>query len=202
VAFPTAALHIVGHGCYKAWAFLRAGGLPAPAPRPRLEPGRALGLALAGTALATPALALAAQLTGFAPLHSPGELALTAILALSIGQLWTVLLRDAVPAKRLLARASGAWLIGLLVSCAALALYRCAAVFLVPVLGDLPAARGPLAWIAAALPVLAFAGLAIMRALMPALERTTAGQALRIHALHGFYIGEYANRLTERIWSW
>jgi NAD(P)H-quinone oxidoreductase subunit 5 len=202
LAFPAAALHIAGHGCYKAWAFLRAGGLLAPAPpRPTLEPGRALGLALAGTALAAPALALAARLTGFAPLHSPGELALTAILALSIGQLWTVLLRDAVPPKRLAARAGGAWLIGLLASCAALALYRGAAVFLAPVLGDLPAASGPLTWTAAVLPVLAFAGLAIVRALMPALQRTAAGRALRIHSLHGFYIGEYASRLTERIWG-
>lgn len=201
-AFPAAALHIVGHGCYKAWAFLRSGGLPAPAaPRAALAPGRALGLALAGTALAAPALAIAARLTGFAPLHSPGELALTAILALSIGQLWIVLLRDAAPANRLLARAGGAWLISLLASCAALALYRGAGLFLAPVLGDLPVAGGPLAWTAAALPVLAFAGLAIVRAVLPALERTAAGRALRIHARHGFYIGEYANRQTERIWS-
>ena len=47
-AFPAAALHILGHGCYKAWSFLRAGGLPGVAPcRVAVSPARTLALAAA-----------------------------------------------------------------------------------------------------------------------------------------------------------
>jgi hypothetical protein len=88
-AFPAAILHLVGHGCYKAWAFLRTGDLPRrAAPAPKLAPGQAVLLAVIGTLAAVPALALASIITGFDPFQSPGKLALAAILALAIGQLW------------------------------------------------------------------------------------------------------------------
>ena len=69
-----------------------------------------------------------------------------------------------------------------------------------PVLGELPAPRGPLAWASAILPVAAFAALAVVHALLPALGRTSAGRAFHIHALHGFYFGLLADRAVDRIW--
>lgn len=86
--FPAAAFHNLGHGCYKAWSFLRSGQLPARPPRSKLAPQQALGFGILGVLVAIPCLSSAARITGFDPLHTPGELALTAMLALSLGQLW------------------------------------------------------------------------------------------------------------------
>lgn len=201
-AFPAALLHIAGHGLYKAWSFLRAGDLSGPArPAVPAPPARTLGVAAFGTAAAVPALAAAAWLTGFSPLESPGELALTAIVALSIGQVWVALLRDPSrgggPARRaaVLAGATFGAALG------ALALYRGAGAFLAPVLGDLPHPDGPLAWAGAAVPVAAMAALAALQALLPALARHPVGRAFYVHALNGFYFGAIADRLVARVWG-
>jgi len=199
-AFPAAILHLVGHGCYKAWSFLRTGDLPRRgAPAPKLPPAAALRLALAGTLAALPALALAAAITGFDPFHSPGELALTGVVALSLGQLWLVFFqaphrRPLVPALAALAATVGGALL-------ALGLYHAAAGFYAPVLGGLPVPASPLAWAAAALPLVAFTVLAGLHALLPALGSTAAGRAFYVHALHGFYVGAIADRLVERVWG-
>ncbi|MFO0926982.1 MAG: proton-conducting transporter membrane subunit [Gemmataceae bacterium] len=195
-AFPAALLHILGHGCYKAWKFLRSGELEEVTPySPSLSPGRALAVAALGTAVSVPCLAAAAWLTGFSPWHSPGELALTAVVALAIGQLWVGLFRagsmglaTAVPAT-------------LLVSVAGCVLYRGAGLFLAPVLGELPAPAGPLAWMAAVVPVVALVGLIGLHAALPALSDSGRGRALHVHALHGFYFGVIADRVVDRVWN-
>ncbi|GAB4208149.1 MAG: proton-conducting transporter membrane subunit [Roseiflexaceae bacterium] len=197
-AFPAAVLHIIGHGCYKAWSFLRTGDLPAKsAPAQPAAPARTLALMLGGSALAVPALALASWLTGFDPAHSPGELALSAVVALSIGQLWAALLAGSAHPARI-ATALG---LTLAVSLAAFGLYRGAGLFLAPALGDLPVADSPLAWAAAVIAAATVAGLALIHALLPVLNRSTAGRAFYVHALNGFYLGLIANRLVDRIWS-
>lgn len=196
-AFPAAILHLVGHGCYKAWSFLRTGQLPPPAaPAPKLDPRRALRLAAIGTLAALPALALAASITGFDPLHSPGELALTGIVALSLGQFWVVVfqaLQRFALAAALAATVGGAFL--------ALGLYHAAAIFYAPVLGDLPVSAGPFAWVAAVVPMVAFGVLAVVHALLPILGTTARGRAFYVHALHGFYVGAIADRFVERVWG-
>lgn len=202
-AFPVAALHIVGHGCYKAWSFLRSGELPPPAAAsPTPTPRRALSLAAVGTVVALPMLWLAARVTGFDPLHTPGEVALAGIVALSIGQLWVALLRyPAASASRAGLRIGQALLLTIGLSVAAFALYRGAALFFAPVLGVLPAPQGALAWATALVPLIVFTGLAVLYTLLPTLSRTTAGRALYVHALHGFYIGALADRLVAAIWD-
>lgn len=200
--FPAAALHIVGHGLYKAWSFLRTGSLPEPGPRASpVPPARALSLAAVGTLAALPAMYLASVVTGFDPTHAPGELALSAVVALSIGQAWVGLLGQpgagaAGTVRRLAAT------IGLTASAAvgALALYRGAAVFLAPVLGSPATPAGRLSWVLAALPVLGISGLVVLHALLPAMARSVPGRALYVHALHGFYLGAMADRLVERLW--
>lgn len=197
-AFPAAALHIVGHGCYKAWSFLRSGDLPpARAVQPAIAPRRALALGALGSACAVPALWLAAQISGFDPLHSPGELALAAIVALAIGQLWVALLGRNTSATYLLATLLLTGATALL----AFGLYQSAALYLAPVIGTLPVARGPLAWLAALLPVLATVVLIILHAYLPTLVQIARGRAFRIHALNGFYIGTLANRLVDVVWQ-
>ncbi len=200
-AFPAAILHLVGHGCYKAWSFLRAGDLPrqsssaAPA-----RPVRTMTLALIGTLVAVPALALAALVTGFDPLHSPGELTLTTIVALSIGQVWIACFNGAAGSSRM-RNITTAGLATVVVSIIVFALYRGAGLFFAPVLGEMAVPTGPLAWAAAILPAVAFVTLALLYALLPLFARTAAGRAFYVHALHGFYFGAIADRLVDRIWN-
>ena len=81
-AFPAALLHILGHGCYKAWSFLRSGGLPAPAPYPdAVPPARALRLAALGTGWGILSLGLASPLTGFRFDHAPAKAAAAGLVA-------------------------------------------------------------------------------------------------------------------------
>ncbi|HEX8915126.1 MAG TPA: proton-conducting transporter membrane subunit, partial [Humisphaera sp.] len=201
-AFPAAALHIVGHGFYKAWSFLRSGGLPpaAPAARP-VAPGRTIALATVGTLAALPAMWLAARVTGFDPTHSPGETALAAVVALSIGQLWVGLFRTPATGG---GAAAGRVVTALATTAAAavlaFGLYRGVAAYLAPVLGPTPQLNGTWMWVLAGVPVLTFAGLVVLHACLPALARTAAGRALYVHALHGFYLGAVADRAVEQLW--
>lgn len=200
-AFPAAALHIVGHGCYKAWSFLRAGELPVQTvPATSASPSRTLLAGVIGCGFAIPVLAAASFVTGFDPLHSPGELALAAVVALSAGQIWAALLRDN-GSKGFAGQVGNAILLSVGLCFAAFALYRGAALFLAPVLGELPAPTGLLAWAAAIIPVATFAALAVIHTLLPLLGRSHWGRAMYIHALHGFYVGAFADRFVERVWA-
>lgn len=195
-AFPAAALHIVGHGCYKAWSFLRSSEVPRQLSAAPASPAQTLALGSIGFLIALPALMLAAAMTGFDPFHSPGELALSGVVALSIGQLWIALLRDGSG----IANIAGALALTVVVAFAAFGLYQGAFIYLTPVLGILPTPAGPLAWAAAILPFVAIAGLAILHALLPWLSRTPSGRAIYLHALHGFYFGLMADRAVDRVW--
>jgi len=199
-AFPAAFLHIIGHGLYKAWAFLRVGEVPKPAQAP-VATGRALTLLAIGTLCAVPALALASLATGFSPTHSPGELALASIVAISIGQLWVAMLgRIAIGSGNGALRAVSALGLTVVLSIAAFALYHGASLFLSPVLGNIAVATGVLAWIAAAVPVSALLALVVLHAMLPSLESTRRGRALHVHALHGFYFGSIADRFVDAVW--
>ncbi len=203
LAFPVATLHLIGHGCYKAWSFLRSGELPRQPTLPiSVTPVRSLMVGLIGTILAIPVLALAARITGFDPLKSPGELALTSILALSIAQIWIASFRTSLyTITDILMRGFNAFLIMTVLSIVALTLYHGIEVFLEPVFGHLPISTSPLAWLAAVLPVIAFMGLATLHTLLPLFGQTAAGRAFYVHALHGFYLGIIFDRFVDRIWN-
>ncbi|WP_435011378.1 proton-conducting transporter membrane subunit [Tundrisphaera lichenicola] len=202
-AFPAAALHMVGHGCYKAWSFLRSGDLPGPS-RPMIpaSTGWTLMVAAVGTVASLPALGLASRLTGFHPWNSPGELALTAIVALSIGQLWVTILRvSPLDLAGRVRQVIGALVATVAAAVAIFALYQGVASFLHPVLGEMPAPAGPMAWMAATLPVVGLVALVGISAALPTLGRSRAGRAFQVHALQGFYFGAIADRLVDRAWS-
>ena len=200
--FPAAILHIVGHGFYKAWSFFRTGDLPDVVTLPAHEsPQRALRYGLLGVAVAVPALALAALITGFNPFHSPGELALTTLVALGIGQFWLTFFRAPVAgADGMLARNLYAVLTTFMLALLAFLLYQGATIFFTPVVGPVPVLRGPLVWAAALLPVLAFVLLSVVQIWQPVWRRTPGGRAFAIHALHGFYFGILADRLVATVW--
>ena len=210
-AFPAPLLHIVGHGCYKAWSFLASGEVHHehdPVRRGRRDKATTDSttplfavIFLTGTGLSVPAIAPASWITGFAPLHSAGELALSMIVGLSVGQLWLALFGPLASDRAItFTRITGALLATTLLVVAAFALYQGAAMFLAPVLGELPVPSGPLAWAAAAAPVIAPLLLTMVQALLPTFGHTSSGRAFYVHALHGFYFGVIADEVVDRIW--
>jgi hypothetical protein len=193
----------MGHGFYKAWSFLRSGDLPlAKRSSAPTSPVFVMTLAVIGTVVSIPLLALASMITGFSPLHSPGEMALSAIVSLSIGQLWIALIGvPGLQGGRLLVRVSGAVVASIVASVTSFALYRGAGMFLEPVLGELPVPTGPLAWALATLPVAMFVTLTVVYTLLGTLGRTSAGRAFYVHALNGFYFGVIADRVVGIVWN-
>ncbi len=199
--FPATILHLLGHGFYKAWSFLRTGELPVPTePVPLVSPQQSLRWGGLGIVVAVPALALAALLTGFNPFHSPGELALTTILALGLGQYWIAFSRFPAGNASKPAHIVNAILSTFGLALLAALLYQGATDFFAPVFGPVPVLRGGLAWVTAALPVTAFMLLSLVHLWRPLWQQTVWGRAFTIHALHGFYIGIIADRVVTALW--
>lgn len=201
-AFPAAFLHILGHGLYKAWGFLRSGEITSQArPASPAAPGRTLALVVLGAGLGVPAMFAARAITGFDPSESPGELTLAGIVALSIGQLWAVLLSPSLSRASVLRRTVAAFGGTIATALTTFALYHAAARFLEPVLGHIPPASSPLAWAAAAVPLVGLACLTVLHALLPVASRSATGRAFYVHALNGFYLGAIADRLVDGFWT-
>lgn len=198
-AFHAAALHMLGHGCYKAFKFLSAGDVPSDTGVQAATPTSSMCFWLLGTALAFPALAAALWVIDRAPWESAGEMALCWVAALSVGQFWAVAALRA-PMSRI---ARVAWCLGGTVAVSLVAAAMCAlARFLwSPLPAGIPPFDGGMAILAAAIPVSALLILSILHALAPMLATTTAGRAMRVHALNGFYLGIIADQWVARFWG-
>lgn len=199
-AFPAALLHIVGHGLYKAWSFLRAGEVPPQAAETASRAPRALALLLLGTLASAASLWAWAHAFGLSAGAGAGKVALLAVVAIAAGQSWVALLgRRRSSRKATVARCAACLAFSAAVPALACALYAGAALWLGrPVIGSETFA-GPAAWVAAGIPVTAIAALAATHAAMPASGSARLGARMRIHALSGFYIGTAANRAIDRI---
>jgi NAD(P)H-quinone oxidoreductase subunit 5 len=193
-AFPAALLHMLGHGAYKALAFLGSGERPRPVqPVPRAWTSLvALGLGAVSAAACMP---IATWITGFDPMHSPGELALSGVIALSVGQLWGILL--ARPHRLVAGTLAIAASVAVPVGC--FAMYRGMSGFLMPVHGALPVPSGPAAWFAAALPFAVLAALSLLHASRGWLMDGRAWRWLRVQAREGFHGDALAGRLADSI---
>ena len=201
-AFPAVLLHIFGHGAYKAWSFLRAGHVPPAARAAPPSASRALVLLALGTAAAVPAIAAWATVTGLDRAIAPGKLALLAVVAIAVGQGWIGFLGERGNSGGATAlRIAAALAFTVVAPGVACVLYVGAGWWVAPVVGTLPHPDGPVAWAAAIVPVTAIAILAVVHASMPALERRALGQALRIHAISGFYLGIVVGRVLDRAFA-
>lgn len=188
-AYALALLHIVAHSLYKAHAFLTAGSTIGAVPRaaiPLRTPALALGVLVGALLVAGGATALQA-LAPERPL-SLGVFGLVLALALAYG-----LARAASTGAGVvtLVRAAGA---ALLVCFAALGLHAGAKALL----PSLPAADTPLPVLVAIGAI--FAALFLFQALLWRANGHTLGRRLYVHALNGFYLGTFANRLLGRLW--
>mgnify|MGYP000013168504 CR=1 FL=1 len=189
-AFGAAFLHLLGHGCYKADAFLRSGTLgraaetrPDPAPL-----ASSVGRWLLGIGLAAATLMITYQLCATDPRSMPGGWALLAIQAIAMGQLLGT------------PTAAGISLpirLGFLV--AGTAFYGALTVgvehLLTSSITHIPTDRGPIGLGLMILAPLALAGLGLFWVVLPAIARHPSVIAWRIHAGQGFYLSQ----LTERL---
>jgi NAD(P)H-quinone oxidoreductase subunit 5 len=201
-AFAAAALHVVGHGFYKAWSFLRVGDVPQPVQGTALQPRQSLALCALGSLFGLAATAYFSLKRGLDPLRTPAEMALILMLALSIGQIWVGCWSAAPAGPR---RNPMAWMAALALSLAvavvAVPVYGGAIAFFAPVFGVVPAGDSALSWVAALLPIVALAGLSVVHALLPLLYETQPGRAFCVHVLNGFYVGTIADRVVSGPWE-
>lgn len=186
-AWGLALLHLVAHSLYKAHAFLHAGSTIGATPRaaiPLATPALALGT-LAGTALVT---AAATGLHTLAPASVATPFAFLAILALAlaygIARAWS---GHRGGLMRALAAATG-------IAFAALGLHLAAGSLLPE-----PAAPAVPLWLGAFVTI-AFACLFLFQALLWRASAHPLGRRLYVHALNGFYVSTFANRLLNRLW--
>ena len=199
LAVPAAFLHVVGHGCCKAWSFLRSGEV-TDEPIPAASPLASLALVAVGVASAIPAVVVSSRWIGVHLLERPGELALAAILSIAVGQLWSASIGPVIrSARALVIRGSAVLLGGWCAVFVAFSLYRASEWFLAPEAAPILPPSGWAAWVAAALPVAACVALTVLHALLPVLHRWQWGQAFHVHALHGFYFGAIADRLVDAV---
>jgi NAD(P)H-quinone oxidoreductase subunit 5 len=183
---PAAAiLHLLGHGCYKANAFLRSGTVTAMVETRPVPPTVGLALlAWAGGSLVAFAV-LAASYTALAgnPAQLPGGWALVTVQALALGQVlgsptsstyaWPLRLLVLVPVALLYAGL--VWAVESLFA---------------GVLPPMPTAPAYLVWAAP----IALGALGAFWAVLPALTASPLLRSLRVHAANGFYLQHLLSR--------
>ena len=208
-AFAAAALHLVGHSFYKAYAFLASGTAVAPEVQPPAAgPVRPPGLATIALAITAGAVVVvaAAALLGVDPTIKAGLPVLASVLALAIAQL--VLLADdgEAPLARRLPGTLGAGFAIAVAYFGGVALFEQLLGAAAPS-SPLPAAPQEAAL---ALPLIAlFAAGLLLQTRIAAFGSSPASsptgrtervwQRLYVHASNGFYLGTLQNRLVRRL---
>lgn len=190
LAWPLALLHLVGHGFYKAWAFLHTGDIPSE--RPLAHSPRPMTDLLVGLVVAVPCVAAASLALGFDPTRSWGDLALTGILALALSQVPSILGGiHRRPLASLAGIAAGA-LIATAIHVGAEHLFG----------HRVAATSSPvLAAIAGSLALAGAAALVLVRANLRRLAAHPSGARWLVRVATGFQITTLANRIVERLWS-
>ncbi len=195
-AFPAAVLHIVGHGCYKAWKFLSSGEINKdPVPQPLHASSHLLWVAC-GLFLSAGAVYGASWLLGFNPAQNPGKFAMTAVLVMAIAQVWPILMARLTPATISIASAitvGGSFL--------AMLIYQQVMYFYAPIFTSMVPIHSTLAWIVAWMVVIAMLLSILFHSFLPIISSNPVGKAFRIHALHGFYGSAIADRFVRMIWK-
>jgi NAD(P)H-quinone oxidoreductase subunit 5 len=188
-AYALAMLHIAAHSLYKAHAFLSAGSSIGTEPRaavPLSTPALAGGL-VAGGFLVVASLWLIRVFAPAAPLH-PGIFAIVLAFALAYGiaRAWSA--GGGLP--RIIRGAGVAAVISLL----SLSLHGLVGA----VFARLPVHHpAPAVWLAVCM---VFAGLFLFQALLWRANAHDTGRRLYVHALNGFYVGTYFNRILGQLW--
>jgi NAD(P)H-quinone oxidoreductase subunit 5 len=189
-AFGLALLHLLAHSLYKAHAFLHAGSTIGAVPRAAV-PLRTSAL-IAGT-LAAGALVVggAAFLQAVAPAAAAGSAAVFATvlafaLAYGLARIWS--------AGGSKATSAGGVAVIIGIAAASLLLHGAVSVWF----DFLPTATAPSGLVVGTAAL--FAILFVFQALLWRTGRSPYGRALYVHALNGFYVGTWANRMLNVLW--
>lgn len=197
-AFGAAALHLVGHSCYKAYAFLSSGAHAGPKPSPLdLDGSEASPTTLAGAigwAAGGGLLVLTVAFLLGVPVNTKtGAVVLISVLAMGVGQILSAARAAGGSPSRRIAEASllgaaiaGAYLLGTGVIDA-----RLAAAMPTQATAALPSA---LPWLIAALFGAGFA----LQAALPHYAEHPALQRFYVHARNGFYLATATQAFFER----
>ena len=192
-AFVAALIHILGHGLYKATAFLDSGTVESVSLQPsRLTSSRSLALMLAGVVLAAPL-----QVALHAGEISSTQWTIIAMTGLAVGHAFIALYSFLTQVRS----ASWTWLTMIggsqLIALLSAVMFRVATKeFQLP----LPH-PSVISTISCVIPVVTLAGLSLYRIFEAEIQRVSVGRAIYIHSQNGFYIGQLADTLVSRIWN-
>jgi NAD(P)H-quinone oxidoreductase subunit 5 len=188
-AYALALLHICAHSLYKAHAFLTAGSTVGAVPRAALPLRTAaltIGVLAGGLLVASGATLLQALAPGSTAYPGLFALILTLAVAYVIARAWS-----AGGGAGVLARGLA---VAITVTALSLGLHASAhALF-----PHLPALE-PTRAVRVAVGVI-FAGLFLFQSLLWRSARHSWSRQLYVHALNGFYLGTFFNRLLSRLW--
>lgn len=192
-AFVAALIHILGHGLYKATAFLGSSALEPLTPRlTPLSGARTCALLVTGLILSLPIQAA---------LHSgtllPAQWAVMVMTGIAIGHVM-VALHTSLSAHR---PRQVIWLLMLassqLIALVSALLFRFATEAL-----QLPLpSPSPISALTCAIPVATLVGLSLYRAFEAEFQASALGKAIAVHAQSGFYMGLLADKLVSKIWN-
>lgn len=192
-AFVAALIHILGHGLYKATAFLDSGTVEsASSQSSRLTGSRSLALLIAGVALAIPL-----QVALHPGEISPTQWAIIAMTGLAVGHVFIAGTSFVTQVRS----ASFTWLtmigVSQLIALLSAVMFRVATEeFQLPL--PHPSVTS---MISCFIPVLTLMGLSIYRLFEAEIRRVSTGRAIYVHSQNGFYIGQLADSLVSRIWN-
>lgn len=188
-AFGLALVHIVAHSLYKAHAFLHAGSTIGAVPR-AAQTLRTSALAMGVIAGAVLVSAAATFIHLLNPQIVPhlGVFALILMLALAYGmaRAWSVSMRSQTIARTILA-ASTIALLSLILHSGAQTLF-----------GNVPT-HTPSVGLISAIGFI-FVGLFTFQVLLWRTGHHAWGRIFYVHALNGFYVGTWANRILNNLW--
>ena len=192
-AFVAAFIHVLGHGFYKANAFLDSGTLEPMSPQPtHLTKGPMLALILAGLMLSLPL-----QLGIHTGQIRPTDYAVIVMTGLAGGHLFAALYAHL--STRLSRYRMWATMIG---CCQLIALISAFTFRLATQTLYLPLPHpSQMATITCTIPVVTIFGLTLYRAFESDLKASNLGKALHIHSQSGFYVGLLADKLVSKIWN-
>ncbi len=195
--YALALLHILAHSLYKAHAFLSSGTI-VEGTRQTRQPMRLNAMrpvrAISSLAFSVGAAILAAHLAGLDWLRDTGQIALAAVLAMSITQLWWAGLEG----ERRLRVFSKVLFISALVASAYFILHWAANQVWGAAVA--PAAYANTLMIALAIGVVAAFAAALLLQASVAGQRGRFWTALHVHASHGFYMASVFTEALRRVW--
>ncbi len=196
-AFGAAFLHLIGHGFYKANAFLRSGTMPGmveyevtPRPFSVTVVAWIIGVALGGVALVATYRAF-----GFPPERLHGGWTLIAVQAFAVAQM----LATPTPGRLATVLRGGLVVVSSVVYAA---LTIAAEWWLVPVTALVapPAHRGTMGVILAVAVPAILACLSLLWMALPSASSRPLFRAWRVHAGNGFYLAQLSEKVVR--WCW